>query len=155
MFGLFAKLTKIPLSHPETSLTTMCISCLWGDWDGYMETTDHPSHPDRLKFFWNDWDDPDNLNDHMETRLKKSHLSGAISLHSSDIQCITFTKCGKYALCDMSLLYNNHLFLRHTWVTLHQLHNNLLTGNFFQTRTNQGTSKPSSNSSLGLSTGHL
>ena len=28
MFGLFAKLTKIPLSHPETSLTSMCISCL-------------------------------------------------------------------------------------------------------------------------------
>ena len=28
MFGLFAKLAKIPLSHPETSLTTMCISCL-------------------------------------------------------------------------------------------------------------------------------
>ena len=94
MFGLFAKLTKIPLSLPETSLTSMCISCLWGDWDSYMETTDHPSHPDHLKFFWNDWDDPDNLNDHMETRLKKTHLSGAISLHSSDIQCITSQNVG-------------------------------------------------------------
>ena len=27
MFGLFVKLAKSPLSHPETSLTTMCVSC--------------------------------------------------------------------------------------------------------------------------------
>ena len=31
------------------------VSCLWGDRDDHMETTNRPSRPDRLEIFWNDW----------------------------------------------------------------------------------------------------
>ena len=36
-----------------------------------MEITNHPSRPDHLEIFWNDWGDRDDLDDHMETRLKE------------------------------------------------------------------------------------
>ena len=45
------------------------VSCLWGDRDDYMETTNLLSRPDRLEIFWNDWGDWDDPDDHMETRL--------------------------------------------------------------------------------------
>ena len=44
-------------------------SCLWGDRDDHIETTNRPSRPDRLEIFWNDWGDRDDPDDHMETRL--------------------------------------------------------------------------------------
>ena len=34
-----------------------------------METSNCLSRPDRLKIFGNDWDDRDDPDDHMETRL--------------------------------------------------------------------------------------
>ena len=71
--GLFAKhaqkfycLTQRPRWRPR-------VSCLWGDRDGHMETTNLPSRPDRLEIFWNDWGDRD---DHMETRLKYTRPGG-------------------------------------------------------------------------------
>ena len=36
-----------------------------------METSNRLSRPDRLEIFGNDWDDRDDPEDHMETRLKK------------------------------------------------------------------------------------
>ena len=35
-----------------------------------METSNRLSRPDRLEIFGNDWDDPDDPDDHMETRIK-------------------------------------------------------------------------------------
>ena len=35
-----------------------------------METSNRLSRPDRLEIFGNDWDDRDDPDDHMETRLK-------------------------------------------------------------------------------------
>ena len=34
-----------------------------------METSNRLSRPDRLEIFGNDWDDRDDPDDHMETRL--------------------------------------------------------------------------------------
>ena len=36
-----------------------------------METSNRLSRPDRLEICGNDWDDRDDPEDHMETRLKK------------------------------------------------------------------------------------
>ena len=47
------------------------VSCLWGDRDDHMETTNRPSRPDRLEIFWKDWGDRDDPDDHMETRLNE------------------------------------------------------------------------------------
>ena len=56
---------KILLSDPETSPTTPCLLSLKRS-RRYVETTNRPSHPDRLEIVCHDWDDRD---DHMETRL--------------------------------------------------------------------------------------
>ena len=42
-----------------------------------METTNHPSRPDRLEIFWNDWGDRDDPDDHMETRLNEFYTGGS------------------------------------------------------------------------------
>ena len=59
------------LFDPETSLTTR-VFFLRGARDDYMKTTYRPSCPDRLQFFWKDWGDRDDPDDHMEIRLYNS-----------------------------------------------------------------------------------
>ena len=68
--GLFAKHAQKFYCLTQRHRWRPRVSCLWGDRDDHMETTNRPSRPDRLEIFWNDWGDRDDPDDHMETRLK-------------------------------------------------------------------------------------
>ena len=52
-----------------------------------METTNRPSHLDRLEIFCNDWNDRNDPGDHIETKLKScSRLSSLLStLQTSEV----------------------------------------------------------------------
>ena len=67
--GLFAKHAQKFYCLTQRHRWRPRVSCLWGDRDDHMETTNRPSRPDRLEIFWNDWGDRDDPDDHMETRL--------------------------------------------------------------------------------------
>ena len=62
--GLFAKHAQKFYCLTQRHRWRPRVSCLWGDRDDHMETTNRPSRPDHLEIFWNDWGDRDDPDDH-------------------------------------------------------------------------------------------
>ena len=59
-----------------------------------METSNRLSHPDRLEIFGNDWDDRDDPDDHMETRLNVVHYPKILwSVRTEFCQSIDQSPC--------------------------------------------------------------
>ena len=55
--GLFAKHAQKFHCLTQRHRWRPRVSCLWGDRDDHMETTNRPGRPDGLEIFWNDWGD--------------------------------------------------------------------------------------------------
>ena len=72
--GLFAKHAQKFYCLTQRHRWRPRVSCLWGDRDDHIKTSNRLSPPDRLKIFWNDWSDRD---DHMETRLNDFYTGGS------------------------------------------------------------------------------
>ena len=72
--GLFAKHAQKFYCLTQRHRWRPRVSCLWGNRDDHIKTTNRLSPPDRLKIFWNDWSDRD---DHMETRLNHFYTGGS------------------------------------------------------------------------------